>query len=76
MRILINMADAGPESILRKNRDEHPPIGLLRNHLGGDAKPNVALQTLAAVLGEPTMVVASGGEWTDPETGENQCSQV
>src|SRR5579872_97499 len=37
-----------------------------------DAKPNLARQILAGVLGEPTIVVASGGEWTDPETGEMQ----
>jgi hypothetical protein len=29
-----------------------------------------ALATLRAVLGPPTLVVESGGEWTDPATGE------
>ena len=29
-----------------------------------------ALARLRAIIGRPTMVVASGGEWTDPSTGE------
>jgi hypothetical protein len=35
-----------------------------------DQHPQEARQTLEAILGEPTLVVVSGGEWTNPETGE------
>ena len=35
-----------------------------------DAQPNAALSFLREILGDPTVVVASGGEWTNPETGE------
>ena len=35
-----------------------------------DAKPADALNFLQTILGEPTIVSASGGEWTNPETGE------
>ena len=34
------------------------------------ADPDAARAVLTKLLGEPTVVVASGGEWTDPETGE------
>jgi hypothetical protein len=37
-----------------------------------DEQPSAARETLAAILGPPTLVAASGGEWTDPETGEVQ----
>lgn len=37
-----------------------------------DAKPTEALATLARLIGEPTVVVLSGGEWVDPNTGEVQ----
>lgn len=32
--------------------------------------PDAAREVLTKLLGEPTVVVASGGEWTDPATGE------
>src|SRR3954447_20903761 len=35
-----------------------------------DERPAAALATLRAILGPPTLVVASGGTWTDPGTGE------
>lgn len=35
-----------------------------------DRAPAVAWRNLQFVLGPPTVVVASGGEWTDPESGE------
>lgn len=37
-----------------------------------DARAAEGLATLRAVLGPPTLVVASGGLWTDPDTGEAQ----
>jgi hypothetical protein len=35
-----------------------------------DASPVVALAFLREILGDPTVVVASGGEWLNPSTGE------
>jgi hypothetical protein len=35
-----------------------------------DKTPNAALVFLKEVLGDPTVIVASGGEWENPETGE------
>src|SRR5947207_1284875 len=35
-----------------------------------DQAASGAQQRLTEIIGEPTIVVASGGEWTDPETGE------
>jgi Protein of unknown function (DUF3987)/Primase C terminal 2 (PriCT-2) len=35
-----------------------------------DCTPTEALETLRGILGEPTIVSASGGEWENPETGE------
>ncbi|MEF2549278.1 DUF3987 domain-containing protein [Aurantimonas sp. E1-2-R+4] len=35
-----------------------------------DARPAASLAKLVSILGDPTLVVASGGEWSDPETGE------
>jgi hypothetical protein len=35
-----------------------------------DQFPQQARQTLEAILGEPTVVVESGGEWINPATGE------
>jgi hypothetical protein len=35
-----------------------------------DEKPNSALSVLREILGDPTVIVASGGEWTNPGTGE------
>jgi uncharacterized protein DUF3987/primase-like protein len=35
-----------------------------------DSSPNAARATLAELLGDPTVIVASGGEWANPETGE------
>jgi Protein of unknown function (DUF3987) len=37
-----------------------------------DQRPNEARDKLAAVLGPPTIAMASGGEWTDPASGEVQ----
>lgn len=37
-----------------------------------DATPKAARDKLASLLGVATLVAASGGEWTDPETGEVQ----
>ncbi len=34
-----------------------------------DARPQAALRTLTDILGEPTLVVKSGGVWRNPETG-------
>jgi hypothetical protein len=35
-----------------------------------DEHPSEGLATLRGAIGQPTMVVASGGLWCDPETGE------
>jgi predicted P-loop ATPase len=35
-----------------------------------DQAPTIARRNLQFVLGSPTVVVASGGHWTDPESGE------
>lgn len=35
-----------------------------------DKEPAAALSFLREILGEPTVIVASGGEWTNPNTGE------
>jgi hypothetical protein len=35
-----------------------------------DKAPNAALAVLKEILGDPTVVVASGGEWENPDTGE------
>jgi hypothetical protein len=35
-----------------------------------DSSPNAARATLAGLLGDPTVIVASGGEWGNPATGE------
>src|SRR6516162_9486447 len=35
-----------------------------------DQHPNDAIATLTDLLGEPTIIVASGGEWENPRTGE------
>jgi putative DNA primase/helicase len=35
-----------------------------------DEAPSAALKILCELLGEPTIVVASGGEWKNPDTGE------
>jgi hypothetical protein len=37
-----------------------------------DETPTEALQTLVTTLGIPTVIMASGGAWTDPTTGEVQ----
>jgi hypothetical protein len=37
-----------------------------------DENPTAAIEALKKVLGEPTVVVRSGGTWTDLETGEVQ----
>jgi hypothetical protein len=37
-----------------------------------DEYPAAALNTLRAILGNPTLVMASGGEWTCPNTGKIQ----
>ena len=37
-----------------------------------DQAPNAAREKLESLLGQATVVVASGGQWTDPETGELQ----
>lgn len=37
-----------------------------------DKRPGEAPQILSGLIGEPTVVVESGGLWTDPETGEVQ----
>jgi hypothetical protein len=37
-----------------------------------DSHPNSARQMLEEVLGPATIIVASGGQWTHPETGEVQ----
>ena len=37
-----------------------------------DSHPMRSRQRLTQLLGEPTCVVLSGGQWTDPETGEVQ----
>ncbi len=35
-----------------------------------DARPSQAHADLVPILGEPTLAVASGGRWVDPDTGE------
>jgi hypothetical protein len=37
-----------------------------------DERPTEAVQTLVTTLGVPTVIMASGGTWTDPTTGEVQ----
>jgi hypothetical protein len=37
-----------------------------------DEHPNESLRQLIEVLGQPTAVIASGGVWVDPETGEEE----
>jgi hypothetical protein len=37
-----------------------------------DANPKASLATLEGLIGRATVVVSSGGEWTDPENGEVQ----
>ena len=37
-----------------------------------DERAEEAKRTLTAILGTPSLVVASGGQWTDPNTGELQ----
>ena len=37
-----------------------------------DANPKASLAILEGIIGRATVVVASGGEWTDPATGEVQ----
>jgi hypothetical protein len=37
-----------------------------------DSHPVESLARLRQILGEPTLIIASGGEWTDPSTGELQ----
>ena len=37
-----------------------------------DQKPTQARERLIAALGQPTVAVATGGEWVDPATGEVQ----
>jgi len=61
-----------------------PPVTTFKDHLNAktdnihegvdlsvecDRAPGFARVTLEAVLGPPTVVVESGGEWMDPETG-------
>jgi hypothetical protein len=41
-----------------------------------DERPRAALATLAAIIGPPTMVVRSGGRWTDPATGQCITSSI
>ena len=43
---------------------------VLSVEIDADAKAGLAL--LRGIVGPPTVVVASGGEWTDPDTGEAQ----
>ena len=64
-----------------------PPLGVFNNEetarevdlIAGlvlsvdcDQHPRRALATLSAIIGPPTVIVRSGGQWTDPETGEIQ----
>jgi hypothetical protein len=37
-----------------------------------DQKPRAALASLEAVVGPATLIVRSGGQWTDPASGETQ----
>jgi Protein of unknown function (DUF3987) len=64
-----------------------PPVATFTNHefakekdlaegvvlnVDCDKHPRAALAKLIALLGQPTMVVESGGTWTDPKTGESE----
>lgn len=40
-----------------------------------DSRPEASKVKLETVLGEATLVVASGGVWTDPDNGETQAKQ-
>lgn len=42
------------------------------SHQECDHQPSEALVVLQGILGEATIVSASGGEWQEPETGEVQ----
>ena len=52
-----------------KAREEDLIAGLVLS-VECDQHPRHALVTLAAIIGPPTVIVRSGGQWTDPETGE------
>jgi hypothetical protein len=41
-----------------------------------DTHPVRSRQRLTQLLGEPTCVVLSGGQWTDPETGEDRTRYI
>ena len=53
----------------RRTRERDLGNGLVLS-VEADQAPAIALRNLQFVLGPPTVVVASGGHWTDPETGE------
>ena len=52
-----------------KAREEDLIAGLVLS-VDCDQHPRRALVTLSAIIGPPTVIVRSGGQWTDPETGE------
>jgi Primase C terminal 2 (PriCT-2) len=53
----------------RKADEEHLSDGLVLS-VECDAQPNEARVKLEELLGPAAVIVASGGEWTDPATGE------
>ena len=57
---------------LGEKADEASLLEALTLSVELDERAAEALATLRAVLGPPTFVVASGGSWTDPATGEVQ----
>lgn len=62
-----------PPLAIFKNRYRAREVDLLAGlviSVEADSRPQVARERLAAVLGPPTIVVESGGIWTDPESGE------
>ena len=84
VRVVLDMADKAAGSSFAVV--VAPPIATFRTRAGAaesdlaegvaisvdadTADPDAAREVLTKLLGEPTVVVASGGEWTDPESGE------
>ena len=75
-----NAANAGRPMVLAppvalflgEKADEASLLEALTLSVELDKRAAEALATLRAVLGPPTFVVASGGSWTDPATGDVQ----
>ena len=84
---IIRGAVAGARDASKRNAVFSPPVASFRDvgkageadlvegftiSVECDAFPQTALAKLVKVIDSPTLVVASGGQWTDPKTGEVQ----